>query len=221
MTAWECREIWPTAPIGYISLLEFTDRIGRVLHGDRWREPPDTQQRQVTADEEFEDVITRVVKACEAGEIGSACRGPDDKMTDTLPNWHAKDWRVYFRQGVLFGPTDGLTFWIFVREGQADHFISGLTKPPASADIESTPAPHPGGRPPAVDRVMVGQEVSRLMNHHGEFSADDPDWNAQARLEAAIADFCETTFCKRPSETTIKDNIREPLKRWRQARSET
>jgi hypothetical protein len=95
-----------------------------------------------------------------------------------------------------------------------------LDSPPA--DIESAPAlPHPGGRPPAVDWEMVGREVWRLMNHHGEFSADDPDWNAQARLESALADFCETTFDKRPSETTIKDHIREPLRRWRQSRSET
>jgi len=59
------------------------------------------------------------------------------------------------------------------------------------------------------------------MNDNGEFSVDDPEWNAQARLEEAIADFCESKFKTRPSETTIKDNIHEPLERWRQSRSET
>jgi len=43
----------------------------------------------------------------------------------------------------------------------------------------------------------------------------------QARLEEAIGDFCENKFEKRPSETAIRDNIREPLERWRQSRSET
>ena len=43
----------------------------------------------------------------------------------------------------------------------------------------------------------------------------------RTRLEEAIADFCESKFKTRPSETTIKDNIHEPLERWRQSRSET
>jgi hypothetical protein len=90
-----------------------------------------------------------------------------------------------------------------------------------SADIEPAPTPHPGGRPPVVDWKMVGEEVFRLMNHHNEFSDDDPEWNAQARLESAIADFCETTFGIRPGETTIREHIREPLERWRRSRSET
>ena len=100
-------------------------------------------------------------------------------------------------------------------------------EPPAPAslppDIEPAPAPtpRPGGRPPALHWETVDSKVFRLMDHNGEFCADDPDWNAQARLENAIADFCETKFGIRPGETTIRDHIREPLRRWRQSRSET
>jgi hypothetical protein len=74
MTAWEAREIWPIAPIGYVSLLEAADRVGRTMYGDGWRTPPETQQRQMEADVEFELVITKVATACEVGEINSACR---------------------------------------------------------------------------------------------------------------------------------------------------
>jgi hypothetical protein len=94
------------------------------------------------ADEEFEVVIKKVATACEAGEIGSACRSSDGKMIDTLPDWHADDWRVYFRQGVVFGPTDGSTYWIFVREGQVERFVTGLTKPTAP---EAEPVSRRGG----------------------------------------------------------------------------
>jgi hypothetical protein len=93
-------------------------------------------------------------------------------------------------------------------------------EPPAES-AKPAAVPHPGGRPPVVNWKMVGEEVFRLMNYHNEFSVDDPEWNAQARLEEAIAAFCEDKFNKRPSETAIKDNIREPLERWRQSRLET
>jgi hypothetical protein len=91
----------------------------------------------------------------------------------------------------------------------------------ASAHEPASEQPHPGGRPPALNWQMVDREVFRLMDDNGEFSADDPDWNAQARLESAIANFCETKFGIRPGDTTIKDHIRPPLARWRQLRSET
>ena len=102
--------------------------------------------------------------------------------------------------------------------------IQASARAQSTSEIQSeTPAaaPHPGGRPFVVNWSMVDEEVFRLMNDNGEFSVDDPEWNAQARLENAIADFCETKFGIRPGETTIKDHIREPLRRWRQSRSET
>ena len=92
---------------------------------------------------------------------------------------------------------------------------------PLADSAKPAAAPHPGGRPPVVNWSMVGEEVFRLMDDNSEFTVDDPEWNAQARLEEAIADFCQNKFKKHPGETTIKDNIREPLERWRQSRSET
>jgi hypothetical protein len=120
----------------------------------------------------------------------------------------------------------------FIRRASHAEPTSPASEPAASAveplqaelsaeSAEPAAVPHLGGRPPVVNWEMVEGEVFRLMEHNGEFSDDDPDWNAQARLEEAIADFCETTFSVRPGETTIRERIREPLERWKQSRSET
>jgi hypothetical protein len=103
-------------------------------------------------------------------------------------------------------------------KSDVDKIVESITKEKTTSQ---TPPAKAGGRPPVVDWTMVDEEVFRLMDDNDEFSPDDPDWNAQARLEEEIADYCESIFGKRPGETTIKDNIRDPLKRWRQRRSET
>jgi hypothetical protein len=67
-----------------------------------------------------------------------------------------------------------------------------------------------GGRPPKLDRNAAAAEVSRLMEHHGEFSADDPDWNAQARLIEALREkFGEA------SDSTFEEYVKQPLADWR------
>jgi hypothetical protein len=104
---------------------------------------------------------------------------------------------------------------VFCVKSDVDKIVKSITATSLSPQAKA------GGRPPAVDWSMVDEEVLRLMDENNEFSADDPDWNAQARLEEAIADYCETKFGKRPGDTTIKDNIRDPLKRWRERRTET
>jgi hypothetical protein len=53
---------------------------------------------------------------------------------------------------------------------------------------EAKPKARPGGRPPAYDWDAIRQLAVELMEHNGEFSGDDPDWNVQARLEDALAE---------------------------------
>jgi hypothetical protein len=91
---------------------------------------------------------------------------------------------------------------------------------PAVADPEPDTsevvmAENRGGRKPIVSKDRVANEVFRLMNEKGEFCADDPEWDAQARLEDEIGVFCEHLTGKRPKETTLKDYIKEPLQQWR------
>jgi hypothetical protein len=72
------------------------------------------------------------------------------------------------------------------------------------------------GRLPKFDWTAVGAEMARLMNHHGDFSNDDPEWNCQARLEQALLQFCRTTFNKEPALSTLREKIPDWLSRWRQ-----
>lgn len=76
-----------------------------------------------------------------------------------------------------------------------------------------------GGRPPAVDWTVVGEEINRLMNDNGDFGADAPHWNAKARLEERIEEFCFKKFKKRPARSTIQENITPLLAAWRSSKS--
>jgi hypothetical protein len=76
-----------------------------------------------------------------------------------------------------------------------------------------------GGRKTVVDWSTVDKEVERLMDHHMEFGADAPDWNAQARLVEAIQRFCFDKFGTEPGKTTVEDRIKEPLAKWRARRT--
>jgi hypothetical protein len=65
---------------------------------------------------------------------------------------------------------------------------------------------------------MVDERVFNLMEHHGEFTASDLDWNAQARLETAIEDFIDEKFNVIPAESTIRVHVGKALKSWREKR---
>jgi hypothetical protein len=81
---------------------------------------------------------------------------------------------------------------------------------------EVPPTKAKGGRPPKFDRAAVAEEVDRLMDHHGDFSQDDPEWNAQARLtEAIIRKFGEA------APSTVDEYIKDPLLAWRERRPKT
>jgi hypothetical protein len=94
--------------------------------------------------------------------------------------------------------------------------------PVAVVSVEKPPAVarNRGGAAPIADWEMVDQEVFRLMDENGEFIDADPQWNAQARLEKAISDYCETAFHTRPGENTVRTHVRNALKLWRQRRTE-
>jgi hypothetical protein len=75
-----------------------------------------------------------------------------------------------------------------------------------------------GGRPAAVDWDVVKEEVIRLMDYHGEFGSDLPEWNAQARLVERIEGFCETKFKVRPAASTIHTHLTPWLVEWKNSR---
>jgi hypothetical protein len=69
-----------------------------------------------------------------------------------------------------------------------------------------------GGKPPRLDRAAVSAEVGRLMDHHGEISPDDPDWNALVRLYDAL----RQKFGLELADSTLESYVKEPLAKWRE-----
>jgi hypothetical protein len=82
----------------------------------------------------------------------------------------------------------------------------------------STASANRGGRPPAVDWTVVKSEMLRLMDYHQDFGADSPEWNARARLEEALRNFCAKKFKTTPVNSTIQSHIQPWLADWRAAK---
>jgi hypothetical protein len=63
---------------------------------------------------------------------------------------------------------------------------------------------------------LIGTEFIRLMDHHDDFIAADPEWNAQARAEEALMAFCREKLGDEPSITQLRGHIRDWLPKWRE-----
>lgn len=77
-----------------------------------------------------------------------------------------------------------------------------------------------GGRPPVINWEFVEGEVFRLMDENGGFLAGDKEWNAQARLEEKIKDFCSTKFDYEPASSTIQERIKPMLIEWSEKKAQ-
>jgi hypothetical protein len=73
-------------------------------------------------------------------------------------------------------------------------------------------APGRRGRP-SHDWSKISAAAFGLMNHHGEFSNDDPKWNAQARLEEALSDQFSVGI------STLREHLPKLLDDWRKAKA--
>jgi hypothetical protein len=178
--------------------------------------------------EEFLTVIRLVADRCAAGELEAIRLDGAQVIEMDAAEWlreHSREGDTCFKTGHVFLPKYKV-LPVFLRLASLEKFI-GTLKPPIQAAPEGeteAPAksrPPQGGRPPAVDTKMVQEEIFRLMDHHAEFSDDDPAWNAQARLEEALEEFCRKTFKVVPSEPTIRRYVQTGLETWRAARFKT
>jgi hypothetical protein len=73
-------------------------------------------------------------------------------------------------------------------------------------------APGRRGRP-SHDWSKISAAAFELMDHHGEFSNDDPKWNAQARLEEALSDQFSVGI------STLREHLPKLLDDWRKAKA--
>jgi hypothetical protein len=85
-------------------------------------------------------------------------------------------------------------------------------------ELSNKPAPQKRGRKRAYDWPAIEAEAVRLMNYHGEFSPDDPEWNSQVRLESELLEFCSLKWNTEPSMTQLRTYLRDWLSIWRKTK---
>jgi hypothetical protein len=111
--------------------------------------------------------------------------------------------------------------YIFVAIDDLDRCIDQAAFPKPATNAEeggeiSVPAVESHrGRRPEYDWEALKGETFRLMDHHDEFSVDDPEWNAQARLEDALLQFSETSWGRQPSVPSLRPKLKAWLAEWR------
>ncbi|MET4034446.1 hypothetical protein ABIB94_008353 [Bradyrhizobium sp. JR7.2] len=192
-------------PIGFVPLLEAVNEVETRLG-----------QRDLA--------IQTIAGACESGKLKAGYRSVTGGADDLDPKiWQNPQWRLFERGEIeLVLPllddndrpnTNGFTSRcereVFVRRQGLDDLLETIVVPRSGAAAK-------GGRPLKLSRIAVAAEVTRLMDHHGEFSPDDPEWNAQARLrEALIRKFGEA------APSTVDEYIKEPLAAWRKSHPKT
>jgi hypothetical protein len=149
--------------------------------------------------------FNRVVSAGGVTLFGrlNAVSAPFERLSgDIWPLLEVADWT----NGIAVGPApDTTVFWSI-------HAYLSTAKTIKSGKKQ--------GRPPNINWGIVEAEVFRLMDHHDEFSPDDPEWNAQARLEEAIREFINRQFgIDDVAESTIRHRIKSSLDNWRSAKA--
>jgi len=164
-------------------------------------------------------------KALTAGELRALIRDPGtgeplrlsqngwDREPNGLPGGFDED---FVEPGDAFQPgppavIDGYLRPVFFN---LQDFKNWLRIVSGADDVRSKPL----GRKRSYDRTAIRKLVFDLMDHHDEFSPDDPEWKSQADLERAISDELARSEIE-PAESTVRALIREPLEQWRVQKS--
>jgi hypothetical protein len=90
-----------------------------------------------------------------------------------------------------------------------------LAAPAPSEELSNTPRQKPGPKPD-FEWGEIETKCYDLMDYHGEFTLDDPEWDCQARLETALMNFCEETWGRRPAPSTLRERLPNWLSAWRE-----
>jgi hypothetical protein len=135
-------------------------------------------------------VQTEIVRRCEAGELVLRVRPTDSGPWQPfqIDWWNTDKWRSRFDRCKIDPdyPNGNRPSW---RRENNDHDIfvtheSLKSVLDALAPDRKSPRGGPG-RKPGFQWEIIETEFDRLMDHHDDFAGEDPEWNAQARLEDA------------------------------------
>ena len=86
------------------------------------------------------------------------------------------------------------------------------------AELSGKASEHKRGPKFKYDWISIGKEANRLMNEHGDFAATKRHWDAQARLERQLLEFCARQFDDEPGQTELRKHIGIWLSNWRKSR---
>jgi hypothetical protein len=81
------------------------------------------------------------------------------------------------------------------------------------ADIRPLCGARRRGRPQEYDWEAIKAKAFALMNYHGDFRTDDPEWNVQERLVEQLADFCGAP------DSLIREKLPAWLEEWRKEKT--
>ncbi len=151
------------------------------------------------------------------GEIGLNWLGPDAVILPTVVHSHRHTF------GLWPWPYKDishrvLSLWCLaseVRDGWSDHC-------PASKLQREQPVANKArrGRKPSYHWGEMKAEAMRLLEHHNEFSDDDPEWNGPEKLISALQKFYQEKFGVDPPErSTVQGRMGPWLSEWRAAKS--
>jgi hypothetical protein len=96
---------------------------------------------------------------------------------------------------------------------------TAASPPPHGHSVEAEPL-RKRGRKESIhwDRIKI--EMLRLMDHHGDFDPADSEWNAQARLEEALEQYCQDQSIEEPSDGALRQKLPNWLDEWRSRKSQ-
>jgi hypothetical protein len=89
------------------------------------------------------------------------------------------------------------------------------SKEPTPSEALSNKLRQKPGRKPDFDWEAIEAKCYALMDHHGDFTPDDPDWDCQARLEIALMRFCQEIWRREPGPSTLRERLPDWLSAWR------
>jgi hypothetical protein len=181
-----------------------------------WEIAYDLLRDQVTpALRRLHKTLSEIVKRNETGElelrIQSRNAGPWRDFNKDW--WNTDQWRSHFVRCRIDPdyPKGDRPSWM---RDDNDHWIFATLQ---SAGEVLKQFNQPGGRSAGFDWQTIEIEAIRLMNVYGDFAPNKPKWNAQARLEDKLLEFCQIKWGREPSSSRLRSEKYLPswLTRWR------
>lgn len=164
--------------------------------------------------EAYRNAAELLRRALQTGRIKGRGQSANEGKVREIEVYEWSGYYCDFRRGGLTNEHEAPKF-IRLSQIETEGLLDALNGEREAPSKEAAADRGKGGRKPDLDKETRERAVFDLMDYHGDFSADDPEWNAQARLEGKIRTLVADTTGKEPASSTVRGYVREPLKKWR------